>query len=515
MAKTEGKFNLTQCSIVQDHYTDRFYRATQFAAYMNTEWETCQSTNSQCLLDFNDSLNPLAFSPPRSCEQGSIPSHYIDVRCVEDIQAGLKFSRAFGVPLVIKNTGHDYKGRSSAPNSLALWMHNLKEISFTMNFVAEGCSKHLVTPAVTFAAGTSQGELYKFAEKMNISLPGGADATVGAAGGYVQGGGHSAFANVYGLAADRVLEFDVVTPGGALMKANACSNTDLFFALRGGGGGTFGVVLQVTMKAHPPISFPVVNITVSQSDRNQRKLLSFLIDNSLAFAEAGWGGYINPRQSVIYVNPLMNLSQAQTAMAPLRDLVINELQGTFLLVVEPSITVFFDKYLNHTGVPVGLPFMTTSRLIPADNFRSPWNRELLLETLIPVMDNAALPLIFAVTPYLFKDDGGTSTTDAWRSSLWHVTASKFWNFDSSSAERKNIYHNMSQSMDRLRKITPDSGAYLNEADVLEPNPAEAYWGHHYDRLASIKKKYDPHHILDCWQCVGWKGRSDGRYGCYV
>jgi len=82
---------------------------------------------------------------------------------------------------------------------------------------------------------------------------------------------------------------------------------------------------------------------------------------------------------------------------------------------------------------------------------------------------------------------------------------------------------MSQSMDRLRRITPDSGAYLvwyplfddifnlifasqNEADVLEPNPAglfpavmsvcrrwvcipsEAYWGHHYDRLASIKKK---------------------------
>lgn len=64
--------------------------------------------------------------------------------------------------------------------------------------------------------------------------------------------------------------------------------------------------------------------------------------------------------------------------------------------------------------------MTTSRLIPADNFRSPWSRELLLETLIPVMDNAALPLIFAVTPYLFKDDGGTSFTDAWRSSLWHV-----------------------------------------------------------------------------------------------
>lgn len=78
---------------------------------------------------------------------------------------------------------------------------------------------------------------------------------------------------MYGLAVDRVvsttvsntwlylqdiqLEFEVVSPEGALMKANACSNTDLFFALRGGGGGTFGIVLQVTMKANPQISFPV------------------------------------------------------------------------------------------------------------------------------------------------------------------------------------------------------------------------------------------------------------------
>jgi len=134
----------------------------------------------------------------------------------------------------------------------------------------------------------------------------------------------------------------------------------------------------------------------------------------------------------------MDLSQAQTAMAPLRDLVVNGLQGTFSLVIEPSMTVFFDKYLNHTGVvrylwslltnevdsshkkPVGLPFITTSRLIPADNFRSTQSREQLLKTLISVMDNAALPLIFAVTPYLFKDDGGTSLTDAWRTSLWHV-----------------------------------------------------------------------------------------------
>lgn len=85
---------------------------------------------------------------------------------------------------------------------------------------------------------------------------------------------YSAFANTLGLAVDRVvsiglvmhakflmylhqIEFEVVTPTGEHMKANACSNSDLFFALRGGGGGTFAVVINATMKALPPMSFPV------------------------------------------------------------------------------------------------------------------------------------------------------------------------------------------------------------------------------------------------------------------
>ena len=53
------------------------------------------------------------------------------------------------------------------------------------------------------------------------------------------------------------LEFKVVIPSGAYLTANACQNSDLFFALRGGGGGTFGVVMEVTMRALPQLSFPV------------------------------------------------------------------------------------------------------------------------------------------------------------------------------------------------------------------------------------------------------------------
>jgi FAD/FMN-containing dehydrogenase len=57
--------------------------------------------------------------------------------------------------------------------------------------------------------------------------------------------------NIYGLGADRVLQYRVVTPQGEYLTANACQNTDLFYALRGGGGGTFGVVMKSTFLAEP------------------------------------------------------------------------------------------------------------------------------------------------------------------------------------------------------------------------------------------------------------------------
>jgi FAD/FMN-containing dehydrogenase len=79
--------------------------------------------------------------------------------------------------------------------------------------------------------------------------------TVGVAGGYVAGGGHSPLSSKYGLAADHVLSMDVVTPDGRFVTADEKNNVDLFWALRGGGGGTFGVVTSVTFKVYPKMTF--------------------------------------------------------------------------------------------------------------------------------------------------------------------------------------------------------------------------------------------------------------------
>ena len=57
----------------------------------------------------------------RPCLQGSVPRRYVDARGVEDVQKTLRFARDKELRLAVKNTGHDYLGRSSAPDSFALW----------------------------------------------------------------------------------------------------------------------------------------------------------------------------------------------------------------------------------------------------------------------------------------------------------------------------------------------------------------------------------------------------------
>jgi hypothetical protein len=161
------------------------------------------------------------------------------------------------VPLTIKNTGHDYKGRSSAPNTLALWTHNVQPTpQLVKGFIPDGCSQP-VGDGVTFGAGQQFDGLYKFADDNGITVLGGASGSVGPAGGWITGGGHSAITNAFGLGVDNVLQIRTVLPNGTYVTVNECQNQDLWFALRGGGGGTFGVNFEMTTRALPKVTLQV------------------------------------------------------------------------------------------------------------------------------------------------------------------------------------------------------------------------------------------------------------------
>jgi len=511
---TQG-FNSTACLAVRTSYLDEVARSNVPAAYIQTQWETCQITDDQCLLSYTDPHDRTPTRPPNKCGLGSIPERFINVTSPEDVAAAFRFSKKAKVPLVIKNTGHDYKGRSSAPHSLALWTHNLKDISYNPSFVPEGCYK--ASPGVTLGAGIQWGEAYAFAEANNITVVGGSDRSVGAAGGWLQGGGHGALSNTMGLGVDRVLQYKVVTPDGRYRTANECQNKDLFFALRGGGGGTFGVVLESTVLASPQVTLQTVIVSFSPNTTRTKELWTILADNGLRWANEGWGGF-SMAGVVILINPGLSKNETAKSMNPLiqfgKRLQSEGVAGAATTVTEfSSWFKFFDTFTKAHVAVVGSSLALASRLISKNNFKTSSDRSALVSGLLAA--DAATPglIILISAPFSFPSNGQTSVTDAWRSSVYHVTVVSPWNWNASIEEKKGHYSAVSRSIDHLRKLTPDA-AYLNEADVYEPRHEVAFWGKHYPELLRIKKKYDPDHLLDCWQCVGWNPKSS-RFACYL
>ncbi|KAL0253181.1 hypothetical protein SLS55_010634 [Diplodia seriata] len=150
-----------------------------------------------------------------------------------------------------------YNGKSTGAGALAIWTHHLKSVS-----IIDYTSPAYSGKAIKVGAGVQGGEAYAAADAAGLAVVGGECPTVGIAGGYSQGGGHSALASKYGLAADQVLEWEVVDGvTGAVHVANRQQNRDLFWALSGGGAGSYGVVLSMTSKAHQDIPVSGANLT--------------------------------------------------------------------------------------------------------------------------------------------------------------------------------------------------------------------------------------------------------------
>lgn len=205
------------------------------------------------------------------------PSVYaVAARNAQDIAAAVNFAREHNLRLVVKGGGHSYQGTSNAPDSLLIWTRHMHDIALHVGFVPGGCEHSMQPqPAVTLGAGTIWMQAYQAVTTQSAKyVQGGGCTTVGVAG-LIQSGGFGSFSKHYGLAAGSLLEAEIVTADGKIRVANASTNPDLFWALKGGGGGSFGVVSRVTVRLHElPQFFGVTNFTIkAASDDAYRGLI--------------------------------------------------------------------------------------------------------------------------------------------------------------------------------------------------------------------------------------------------
>ncbi|KAL2858219.1 hypothetical protein BJX68DRAFT_278227 [Aspergillus pseudodeflectus] len=532
----------TTCTTLQESRHDQFFISSHFGGYTESNWAGCQATGDNCALSMSvpDLVTPVA----RSCAQGSVPELYVDARNVEDVQRAVNFARERNLRFVVKNSGHDYVGRSSGAGSFALWTHNIQPpIELTKGYIPDACSES-VGDVITIGAGQQFGEVYEFANNHGYRVVGGTSPSVGMAGGWLAGGGHSMLSNELGMGVDNVQQIRAVLPNVTYITANRCQNQDLFFALRGGGGGTFAVVTEASFLVHPKRAMQFARVSIAGlSEDVIEEFLEIVVANTEKWADEGWGGYILPAavggaSTVAMGTTLLDLAEARASMQPLIDLANRAVESGTL----GNATVITGDYYNILRAIIAreeslvfpssaLAFST--RLVPKDSFLGEENQKQLSTALHDILTTAQgqdVPassglMMYAVTPRLYSrtmpesdqpgGPGASSITPAWRNGLWHVIFTR--QFDGTITDPdvvEEIWQTTHDLMNPLRNITPGGGAYQNEADAFEPDPIRSFWGDdNYARLLRIKREVDPTNLLTVWNGVGWD-ETDEKYSCY-
>ncbi|KAM0328551.1 hypothetical protein ACHAQA_004958 [Verticillium albo-atrum] len=460
----------------------------------------------------NQSCDP--FQPAESpCVLGNYAVYTVDASGPEDIIAALKFADEKNVRFVIRNTGHDYHGRSTGAGALSVWTYHLKDTE-----IIDWKDDDYVGKALRLGAGVQGFEAIEVARKNGLAIVTGECPTVGLAGGYTQGGGHSALSSSFGLAADNTLAFDVVTPSGEFVTASKSENQDLYWALSGGGGGVFGVVVSMVVQAHPDTRVSGARFTVP-IPANQPELLYDVID---AF-HAALPEIVDSGVMIIYFfGPGFLQVAAMTAYGKTQGEAEQILKpfseslaalGISLEVTYTEYDTYADHYDHYWG-----PLPSGNIQVGTDLFGG----RLLPRAALPSFSPTARQLVELGVVFIgvglnvspFGKDNANAVLPQWRDSIVQVSLTLPWDFEAPFEEMIAVQDRITNEVQPvIEAATPGAGAYMNEADFQQPDWQETFFGANYPELLRIKNKYDPKGLLYAVAGVGsesWNVDFHGR-----
>ncbi|PYI02677.1 FAD binding domain-containing protein [Aspergillus sclerotiicarbonarius CBS 121057] len=511
-------YNATTCQTVQSYYGDSVARGTHFGQTYWLNWETCHDSGC-ALLETNP--NQTLYS---TCSLGRLASYYIDVQTPTHIASALQFATSHNLRISIKNTGHDYYGRSSVPNTLSIWTHNLNSLSFHQNFTAHNCPSANGPNIGDLGAGVLAGDAYRYFNALGMDIT----------GGFAQGGGVGSFTTTYGLMADNAVEMEVITSDGQLRVINACQDPELFWAMRGGGGGTYAILTKYRVQLYPSLPIHtytfIANFTnvgyYSNASENValREIITAHARNQLDWSRqlvSGQVEYFPEKFAIGLVLPYgdngAKLRAATREFAAFLD------NRTDLAVQQKGYTSYasYVDYLAVTAArakvtePPGIFSLLATRLIPRDVFMDARRIDQLVDGVLEGIATARSLLnlsgtqVVSETPVTNLDKGQLSSVNpAWRDAIWHVIHAGEWVEPMGEEELGHTTAGFLDMLQPLKRLSPGGGAYLNEAHYLEPEWQETYFGEFYERLLQVKRMYDPTHLFDCYKCVGWRGEDE-------
>ena len=486
----------------------------------------------------------------------SEPSVYaVAAKTTQDVVAAVNFARTNNLRLVVKGGGHSYQGTSNAADSLLIWTRHMNAIVSHDAFVGAGCAGNAEPqPAVSIEPGAYWRQAYDaVTTKGGRYVQGGGCMTVGVAG-LILGGGFGSFSKAYGTAAASLLEAEVVTADGDVKVANACSNPDLFWALKGGGGG-FGVVTRVTLRSHalPEFLGGVFATIKASSDEAYRRLISKIMEfYAQALFNPHWGEQLvfapGGVLSIAMVLQGLDQQQAEATWRPFFDWISASPQD-FSIVSAPKIISeparrFWDPAVLKTAP--GLVISDDRPGAPADNifwgsnlgetgrvwhaYQSAWlpqslladnQRERLVDALFEAAKHRGVSLHFnkglagatAEAIAAARDTAmNPAVVDAFALAISGAGGPPAYpdvpGHEPDAAVARSEAEAVTAAMNEIRKLVPRAGSYVWETDYFQPHWQDAFWGENYARLLAVKAKYDPDGLFFLYHGVGsedWSG----------
>ncbi|KAK7191755.1 hypothetical protein DPSP01_007209 [Paraphaeosphaeria sporulosa] len=435
-----------------------------------------------------------------NCTQGGYSAYSVHVTNVAQIQLAVNFARSSNLRLVVKNTGHDYNGRSTGRGALSLWTHNLKGIQYINNYKSSTYSG----PVFKVGAGVQGYELYQAADKYGVSAVAGICPTVGVFGGYSANGGHSPLMQLFGMGSDQVLALEVVTASGLFITATPTVNSDLYWALLGGGGGTFGIVTSAVVKVHEKVPVTVATWSFNSFMTGPEpfwEALKFFWDeipNYNANKTYSYGTIINAGVGYLYtMAPFFatkkTVAETNAILKPFFDKLTAlgiqyEFNATYYDTFYPAYQASWSDDDFHIGSTAGTPGV---RLVPTDNWATETLRNQTWSAIRGAIDTAPVITIYNQRPAT-QDKIINSVNPAFRKEEAMVLMINGVADPSTAAGLKQAADDFANKiMGPLRKVTPNGGEYGNEADPWNTNWKQDFWGDNYAQLATLKKKWDP------------------------